>query len=133
MLLALLSFGCKTPKSASKLASSMPKLEMIPYYNSTGKMGYLVNSSSISGDVLSIQITYLGNCKEHTFKLVCDSSISNPEKPITNVYLLHDDNLETCTLEVKKELKFDISRLKNLKKNPILIDLNKLQTLEYKY
>jgi len=114
-------------------AKNIQKIEMLGNYQSSGKLGYLVTSVKIIEDQLSINIIYNGGCKPHSFRLIGDSTILQSNPVQTNLYLVHENNGDNCSNEIKKELIFDISRLKNLHHNPIQLNLDNLNTLTYQY
>jgi len=119
-----------TPKSTS---NNIQKIEMMAYYQSSRKLGYLVESVEIEGDKLIFNIIHNGGCKPHTFRLIGDSSILKSKPIQTNVYLVHESNGDICAEEIKKELIFDISKLKNMGYNPLQINIDNLNTLLYEY
>jgi hypothetical protein len=130
----LLLFGACHHKLTSKTNSSnIQKMEVLAYYQSSGKLGYKVESVKIDGDKLIFNIIHNGGCKPHTFRLIGDSTILKSKPIQTNLYLVHENNDDICADEIKKELIFDISRLKNMGHNPIQINIDHLNTLLYEY
>jgi hypothetical protein len=136
MFLALITLSllaCNPKSSAVSNSKVVQKIEILAYYQSSGKLGYLVESVKIDGDKLIFNIVYAGGCKPHTFKLIGDSSISSSKPAQTNLYLVHDNNGDNCTNEIKKEIIVDIARLKNMRVNPIELNIDNLNTVLYKY
>ncbi len=136
LLLAMLTFSllaCNPKSTAVSKSKEVQKVEILAYYQSSGKLGYLVESVKIDGDKLIFNIVYAGGCKPHTFKLIGDSSISSSKPAQTNLYLVHDNNGDNCTNEIKKEIIVDIARLKNMRVNPIELNIDNLNTVLYKY
>lgn len=120
------------PKSSPKVSSKdVLKVEMMAYYQSSGKLGYLVESLKLEENNLKFNIQYQGGCKPHSFRLICDSSLTKTIPAQTNLYLVHENNGDNCTQEIKKELIFDISRLKNLRNNSLLLNIDNLNTVQY--
>ena len=136
LLLAMLMFSllaCNPKSSAVSKSKEVQKVEILAYYQSSGKLGYLVESVKIDGDKLIFNVVYMGGCKPHSFKLIGDSSISTSKPIQTNLYLVHDNNGDNCTNEIKKELTIDIARLKNMHINPIELNIDNLNTVLYQY
>ena len=136
MFLALITLSllaCNPKSSAVSKSKEVQKIEILAYYQSSGKLGYLVESVKIDGDKLIFNVVYMGGCKPHTFKLIGDSSISASKPAQTNLYLVHDNNGDNCTNEIKKEIIVDIARLKNMRVNPIELNIDNLNTVLYKY
>lgn len=136
ILTLLMSFGlfaCHQKSSPTNKAKEKQKIEILAYYQSSGKLGYLIESVKIEGDNLIFNIIHNGGCKPHTFRLIGDSTILKSKPVQTNVYLVHENNGDTCAAEIRKELIFDISRLKNLKYNPINLNIDHLNTILYEY
>lgn len=136
ILLAIITIvfaACHPKLKPESNRKNVQKMEMMAYYQSSGKLGYMVDGVKIEGNNLIFNIHYQGACKPHTFRLVCDSAILKSKPVKTNLYLVHENNGDTCTDEIKKELIFDISRLKNLHHNPIQLNIDNLNTVLYEY
>ncbi len=134
LLLCVLVICACNPKSIPAITSAgKQKIEVMAYYQSSGKLGYLVESIKIEDNLLFFNIKYIGGCKPHTFRLIADSSISASKPVQTNLYLVHENNGDNCSDEIKKELIFDIARLKNMGFNPLELNIDNLNTLTYKY
>lgn len=130
---AFLMLACHPKSNPQKSKTETQKLEMLAYYQSSGKLGYLVDAVKVENDNLYFNVVYHGGCKPHTFRLICDSLILKSKPVKTNLYLLHENNGDTCHNEIKKELIFDISRLKNLHHHPIQLNIDNLNTVIYEY
>jgi hypothetical protein len=133
ILIFLCFFACScSPKlSKKKVSKNIQPLEILAYYQSSGKLGYLVESVKIIDHQLIFNIIHNGGCKPHTFRLIGDSVIAKSKPVQTNLYLVHENNGDICADEIKKELTFDISRLKNFGFNPIQLNIDNLNTLIY--
>lgn len=123
--------ACKPKATKTSTQKNVPKIEILANYQSSGKLGYLVESVKIEGDKLIFNIVHNGGCKPHSFRLIGDSTILKSKPVQTNVYLIHENNGDICADEIKKELIFDISRLRNLGYNPIQLNIDNLNTLLY--
>jgi hypothetical protein len=127
----LMIAACNKKSIPGNSKKEIPKVEMMAYYQASNKLGYLVESVKINGNNIVFKIVHNGGCKPHTFRLICDSSIAKSNPVQTNLYLVHDNNGDTCADEIKKELIFDITRLKNLGYNPIQLNIDHLNTVLY--
>lgn len=129
-------FACLAchPKSGQMAKSkAIPKMEILAYYQPSGNLGYLVESVKIEGDKIIFNIIHNGGCKPHSFRLIGDSTILKSKPVQTNLYLVHENNGDTCADEIRKELIFDISRLKHLGYNPIQLNIDHLNTILYEF
>ncbi len=127
-----LLYSC-TSKFKKKDTNNKLKLEILGNYEGNAKLGYLVESVKLNGDFLIFNIVYEGGCKPHSFRLIGDSLILKSKPPQTNLYLLHENNGDKCTEKIKKELIFDVSRLKNFKYNPLILNIDHLNSVTYEY
>jgi hypothetical protein len=125
--------SCHSKLSPKTTSNNIQKMEVLAYYQSSGKLGYKVESVKIDGDKLIFNIIHNGSCKPHSFRLIGDSTLLKSKPEQTNLYLVHENNGDICADEIKKELIFDISRLKNMGYNPIQINIDNLNTLLYEY
>lgn len=133
LFIALASLACNPKSNPKNTAKDIQKVEILAYYQSSGKLGYLVESVKIEGDKLIFNIIHNGGCKPHSFRLIGDSTIAKSKPVQTNLFLVHENNGDICAEEIKKELIFDISRLKNLGFNPIQLNIDQLNTVLYEY
>lgn len=62
-----------------------------------------------TNDIISIQVTYSGGCKEHSFKLF--GFIDDNNKIILT--LQHNSNGDACKKIIKETLSFDFTPIKN--------------------
>ncbi len=131
--LAITNFACNHKSGPKSKAKDIQKVEILAYYQSSGKLGYLVESVKVDGDKLIFKIIHNGGCKPHSFRLIGDSTIAKSKPVQTNLFLVHENNGDICADEIKKELIFDISRLKNLGFNPIQLNIDHLNTVLYEY
>lgn len=83
-----------------------------------------ITGSSISGNTLTMEVTYSGGCAEHDFKLVGSEMISKSLPPIRAVRLVHNANGDNCRAVVTEILKFDITDLAYQQKKGSQIMLN---------
>jgi hypothetical protein len=133
LFMVLAGLACNPKSSPKSKTNTIQKVEILAYYQPSGKLGYLVESVKVDGDKLIFNIIHNGGCKPHTFRLIGDSTIAKSKPVQTNLFLVHENNGDICADELKKELIFDISRLKNFGFNPIQLNIDHLNTVTYEY
>lgn len=88
----------------------------------------------ISGDLLKINISYSGGCKDHTFNLHCDGKYIKTSPPQIYLFLEHLDQGDLCRQLIEEQLIFDISDIKYQGSNQLIIRLNNTtETVTYTY
>ncbi len=70
-----------------------------------------IENAKVSGNTLTLAITYVGGCADHDFRLVGSEMISKSMPPIRAVKVVHNANGDTCKATVKKTLNFDLTEL----------------------
>ncbi|MHA7629302.1 hypothetical protein [Corallococcus sp. M7] len=73
-----------------------------------------IESQSVKGNVLTINVRHGGGCKEHRYGLAWDGRFTKTAagEPRAELTLIHDANNDRCKAMVYKELAFDLSTLK---------------------
>ena len=92
---------------------------------------YKVDSIEINNDTLSVFVAYSGGCKEHDWSLFTNGVYNKVHPPEITVCLKHNNNGDACRQIIKKELKFNISKLKYRRKKTVVIILGG-DEVEYK-
>lgn len=97
---------------------------------------FIVNDLSITGNMMTLEISYLGGCAEHSFKMIGLPISASSIQAIRNVQLIHFSDNDKCTDEKKVTLKVDISDLaaqkEDGKKTVLVLDSWK-NKIEYIY
>ena len=70
-----------------------------------------IESATIKGNILTIEVTYGGGCQEHEFQLIGSEMIAKSMPPIRSIKLIHKANQDNCRAIVSQTLKFDIRKL----------------------
>ncbi|MBI5730864.1 MAG: hypothetical protein HY963_06985 [Ignavibacteriales bacterium] len=72
-----------------------------------------ITKTRIEKDSLIINVEYSGGCTKHDFKLFIGKWIlkSNPSQ--AELYLSHNSNGDMCEAYIRREIKFDLTLLKN--------------------
>lgn len=96
---------------------------------------FTINKISISDNIMTINLSFSGGCKEHDFQLIGSEMVMKSYPAKRPVVLLHHSNGDECEKLITKEIQFDISNLAIAKKNgeKIYLLIGKEQYLyEYK-
>jgi hypothetical protein len=105
-------FSCK-----ARLNSLLEKDVINPIFNSeigditTYSDAFNILNYSINEDLLVLDISYVGGCKQHTFKLIGSPYISKSLPPIRQVKLIHNSNGDTCNNKIFKTIKINLKPL----------------------
>ena len=70
---------------------------------------FTINQIFINANLLTLNVSYGGGCKEHSFKLYATHGIYFSNPPQANVYLSHNANGDFCEAYITKNIKFDLS------------------------
>ena len=85
------------------------------------KSTYEIKSAAIAGDILSLNISYTGGCKEHSFELISNGLYAKSLPPQITVYLKHQSNDDTCEKTIEKTITYNISKLQYPGQHTLLI------------
>ena len=80
------------------------------------KMGYeastdpfTIKTARIEGEMLIIEVSYSGGCKEHDFQLFTDGMLMKSLPPKQTYFLKHAANADFCKKMVHDTLRYDLS------------------------
>lgn len=71
-----------------------------------------IESVSVAGDVLVLQVTYGGGCTTHDFALFASGTFMESLPVQTSAVLAHDAHGDRCRALVGRELRFDLTPLR---------------------
>jgi hypothetical protein len=121
LLLLLLVSSCKVEKEVTttndaklekvKSPRSLAITAIIGEKDPNNSENFVVKDLSIEGNTMIIEISYLGGCAEHSFKMIGLPIPSASLQPIRTVQLVHIANNDECKEEKKVTLEVDISAL----------------------
>lgn len=94
--------------------------------NSVVSAPLTITSVSVSGNIMTIGISYNGGCKDHVFRVVGSSVLAKSLPPIRTFQIIHNSNEDKCEKIMTENLKVDISALayKQEKGSEIYLTLN---------
>ena len=72
-----------------------------------------ITKTRIEKDSLIINVEYSGGCTKHDFKLFIGKWILKSNPPQAELYLSHNSNGDMCEAYIRREIKFDLTLLKN--------------------
>lgn len=118
LIFSALLIGCGNSKNTSAPAAEKPQ-ETGPTAKAAilsqdiGKFRntqpYSILNINLEGNVLQLDITYNGGCKEHEFELVGSAFIMKSSPPKRIIQLYHHNSNDDCRELINESLYFDIS------------------------
>ncbi|MHA2232590.1 MAG: hypothetical protein ACXAB4_08855 [Candidatus Hodarchaeales archaeon] len=81
-------------------------------YENAPRDPYTINRAKIDNDILHVEVSFGGGCKAHNFTLIVLSGFGESLPVAANALLSHDGNNDLCEAWLTKELRFDLSSLK---------------------
>jgi hypothetical protein len=143
VLLVMVSlFACKNRKSTASSQSvkqAIPKDVIIheSYNLPKDNADFEITSAQISGDLLTLIVTYSGGCKEHVFSAHATRMYMKSMPPQLGLMIEHVDNDDTCRSLVTDTLVFNLVPVRypgNDKDYTVIIRLpNVEEGIPYKY
>ena len=81
------------------------------YYQNASRDPVTINNVKNCDNILHVNVSYSGGCKEHEFQLIA-SSFMESEPVQVNVLLSHEDNDDPCEMWITENLDFNLVPLK---------------------
>ncbi|MCY4401534.1 MAG: hypothetical protein OXD54_03080 [Candidatus Poribacteria bacterium] len=75
---------------------------------------FALNSASIDGDTLNVNLSYSGGCETHQFTLVASNSFLESFPVQLPIYISHNANGDTCEAYPTEDYQFDLTQIKTL-------------------
>ena len=73
---------------------------------------YNLNDIKVVGDIVKINISYSGGCRDHEFKLIAQNYFGESDSPKAELVLSHNSNLDPCEAFLTEEHSFNLLPLK---------------------
>ena len=70
---------------------------------------FTINQISINANLLTLNVSYGGGCKEHTFKLFATKGIYESNPPQADVFLSHNGHSDFCEAFITQNIRFNLS------------------------
>ena len=123
LLTLLIANGCGEPPSAGgpttvsvgrtdTPASASPQAGRVVVEGADARLGdddYVLNSATITGDTLTISVSYSGGCRTHVFTLVIAGSFVESSPAGLPAVLRHDANGDRCEAWPTESYVFDLT------------------------
>lgn len=127
----LIAFSCKSKKIAGNGEGQKLKSDKISMKATLGEIPensdpITIEKVSIKGNEMTIDVSYSGGCKDHTFELIGSQMVAKSMPPIRAIKLVHTGNEDNCRALIMRTLVFDISALayQQVEGNEIFLTLN---------
>ena len=75
---------------------------------------FVLNDATITGDALTINVSYSGGCKNHEFTLVASDSFLESFPVQLSAYIVHNANDDTCEAYPTANYRFDLTPIKTI-------------------
>ncbi|MBX7093970.1 MAG: hypothetical protein K1X56_04560 [Flavobacteriales bacterium] len=127
LVIALGMTACKShkknsgdTKSISGMTNdSIPSIKVDPNLEITADHDpFTIDTVTLSGDILSITVSYSGGCKEHQFDLAFNGMYKKSMPVQAAIFLLHENNGDACRALLTKTYRFNIKSIRNPANGP---------------
>ena len=82
--------------------------------NKFGTDAFALDTATIEGDILKVNLSYSGGCKSHQFTLVA-SDLFHESSPVQlPIYIAHNANGDTCEAYPTEDYHFNLTPIKDL-------------------
>lgn len=107
--------ACKSKQDSMNSENDMQKdhVHIVAEIGSTDEASsdLTINSVSVNGNEMMINLSYSGGCNEHEFKMYGNVNISKSLPPIRSIQLYHNNNGDSCKALITKDIHVDIKSL----------------------
>jgi hypothetical protein len=86
---------------------------------------YNIESVTLEKDIMTINVSYSGGCKEQSFKLISNKAFSKSLPPQVGINLVQNKNGDSCREIVRKQLKFNLRNLRYEGQKSVKLNFNK--------
>ena len=115
---AWLAAGCRGGSVPVSSPGPTPPADPEPppvAYGSTADLQsdpFALNSASVTGNVLTISVSYSGGCRSHEFVLTAAGSFQESSPVQLPIVLTHEDNGDPCEAYPTEQRRFDLTPVK---------------------
>ena len=108
------------------LLSGKPYVDLnFSNYDSLKNDPVTINTVKVEGDLLIVNLSYGGGCKEHIVDLArLHPWCGTPPLPPPSLQIRHNANNDACEAWITETLQFDISRLRESGESPITLSFS---------
>lgn len=116
ILVVSVLLSCGTSKNKATGKNQVGKTEPVSITATLGRTKvdsdpFTIEKSSISGNILTLEVSYSGGCAQHEFKMEGNEFISKSLPPIRSIRLIHHANGDACEARINQVLKINITEL----------------------
>ena len=79
-----------------------------------GTDAYVINTATIEGDTLRVNVSYTGGCETHAFTLVAEERFLESFPVQLRVSIAHNANSDTCEDSLTEDHQFDLTPIKEV-------------------
>jgi hypothetical protein len=95
---------------------------------------FSIDEMKIDGDILLIDVSYSGGCKDHDFKAYFNGMYIKTSPMKAKVFIVHTNNDDNCRALIKQTLRFNLKPVRSGDRGMLIIMLNNTEkTLTYEY
>ena len=106
---AFLAAGCRGTATAA------PASPVLVVFGSTADLPtdpFDLNAADVSGNILTISVSFAGGCRNHVFVLTAATSFRESDPVQLPMVLTHDDNNDPCEAYPTEDRRFDLTPIK---------------------
>ena len=92
-----------------------------------------IKKATISGDILSLDVTYSGGCEKHEFELIGSGMYIKTMPPKMAISLKHYANGDGCRKLCETSLKINVKDLRYAGEGPLILMLEGTDNISYRY
>ena len=108
------TLGTQIPvRTAPEAVSTSANLDNI-HARMFGTDAYVLNSAEVTGDILTVNVSYSGGCEPHGFTISGQGSFLGPPPVPINLFLIHNANGDLCQEWITEDHEFDLTPIKTL-------------------
>ena len=112
-VLALLVGGCRGTAGVDDSPVPAPSPVRVGYV-SIPTDPYELNAAAIAGDVLTLEVSYAGGCRDHVFELLSSDTFQESAPVELGMVLFHNAGDDPCEAWLTEQLRFDLSPIREL-------------------
>ena len=75
---------------------------------------FALNTATIEGDILKVNLSYSGGCEAHEFTLIASDSFLESLPVQLPIYIAHNANGDACEAYPTEEYRFDLTPIKTM-------------------
>ena len=109
--------GLTSISNGDVIHDDTPLLGSVFIGDADGRFGtdkFALNSATVDGDVLKVNLSYSGGCESHQFTLVASDSFLESFPVQLSIFIAHNANGDTCEAYPTEDYHFDLTQIKTM-------------------